>query len=253
MPGFPPAPSTRHRPLDTGLLAVLLLGLGLAVLVVEVFVPSGGLLAVFTLVCLVGSVIAAFSEWWGEDPAAFWLYVGSVVILVPGTVIGAFLALPRTRFGRRLLQEAPTPEELAPLNEEAARLAALVGRRGVTLTPHSPGGMVEVDGVRHHAEARGLMLDPGEPVEVVALRGRRLVVRPADGPVPVAAENPEPADDPPVPPVIDPSPARPGGAIAADAPVGYAPPEPKPDPSAPPAPPAGEPDRIDFEVPEDSP
>ena len=235
--------------MDSGLIAVLLLGLGLAVLVVEVFVPSGGLLAVFTLMCLVGSVVAAWDEWWGTDPAAFWLYVGSVVVLVPGTVAASFVMLPRTKFGRRLLQEAPTREEIAPLVEETARLTALVGKRGVTLTPHSPGGMVEVAGERHHAEARGLMLDPGQPIEVVALRGQRLVVRLADGPAPdeLTAEaveeieqNLAAEEESPVAPVIEPNPRRPGGDIAPSAPVGY--PEKKP---------AAEPDRIDFEVPGD--
>ena len=241
--------------MDSGLIAVLLLGLGLAVLVVEVFVPSGGLLAVFTLMCLVGSVVAAWDEWWGTDPAAFWLYLGSVVVLVPGTVVASFAMLPRTKFGRRLLQEAPTKEEIAPLVEETARLAALVGKRGVTLTTHSPGGMVEVNGQRHHAEARGLMLDPGQPIEVIALRGQRLVVRLADGPAPASDPLSEPVSaeaaeeieqnlaaeaESPVAPVIEPNPARPGGDVSPSAPVGY--PEKKP---------AAEPDRIDFEVPED--
>ena len=244
--------------MDSGLIAVSLLGLALAVLVVEVFVPSGGLLAVFTLLCLVGSVVAAWDEWWGTDPAAFWLYVGSVVVLVPGTVIGAFAMLPRTRFGRRLLQEAPTREEIEPFAGEADRLRDLVGKRGTTLTTHSPGGLVEVGGERHHAEARGLMLDPGQPVEVVGLRGRRLVVRLADGPAPaeMSADGEPIAGEPagsPVAPVIEPDADRPGGAVSDAAPVGYAPADPHPAAPAEPTEPTGEgePDRIDFEIPDE--
>ena len=232
--------------MDPGLIAVLLLGLGLAVLVVEIFVPSGGLLAVFTLMCLTGSVVAAWKEWWGTDPAAFWLYAGCVVVLVPGTVVGAFAMLPRTKFGRRLLQEAPTREEITPLAEESARLEALVGERGVTLTTHSPGGLVEVAGQRHHAEARGLMLDPGQPVEVVGLRGQRLVVRLADSPAPPvaedAAENAVEKANAPEPVVIEPRGDRPGGAVSDDAPVGYAGPKGQP---------VQDESGIDFEIPDD--
>ena len=241
--------------MDSGHYAVLLLAVGLAVLVIEIFVPSGGLLAVLTLMCLTGGLIFAFQEWWGTDPAAFWLYVGSAVVLVPATVTGAFVMLPRTKLGRRLLQEPPTAEELAPMAAEGARLAALVGRRGVTLTPHSPGGMVEVEGERHHAEARGPMLDPGRPVEVVGVRGRRLVVRLADAAAPAEFVG----DDPAAPggTTIDAAPDRPGGKIDPDAPVGYAradePPElePRPDPPPPAAEPAGDESGIDFEIPED--
>ena len=237
--------------MDSGLLAVLLLGVGLAVLVLEIFVPSGGLLAVVTLMCLAGSGVFAWEEWWGTDPTAFWLYVGCVTLLVPGTVVGAFLMLPRTKFGRRLLQEAPTKEEITPMAEESAQLDALVGERGVTLTTHSPGGLVEVAGQRHHAEARGLMLDPGQPIEVVGVRGQRLLVRLADAPAPPpddpAAPEPEEAtEDPaPAPPVIAADPARPGGRVSENAPVGYSPPVEKDEEKT------DDGGGIDFEIPED--
>ena len=86
--------------------------------------------------------------------------------------------------------------------------------------------MVEVDGRRMHAEARGLMLDPGQPVEVIGRRGNRLLVRLADDPAPPSAlrgpnEIAEPAGPSPVDPVIVPAPDRPGGSISPDAPVGY--------------------------------
>ena len=237
--------------MDYGLYALLLLAVGLAVLVVEVFVPSGGLLAVITLLCLAGSVLCAAWEWWGTNMLAFWVYVGTVAALIPGTLGGALFMLPRTAFGRRLLQEAPTPEETASFTRERAELAATVGRRGVTLTPHNPGGMVEVDGRRLHAEARGLMLDAGEPVEVVGVRGNRLLVRLADAPVPASPELGGPdRHTSPVPPVIEGEADRPGGHIAPDAPVGYArqsePPELAPDRDGPEtAPEPREPDDAD--------
>ena len=215
--------------MDYGHYAILLLAVGLAVLVVEVFVPSGGLLAGLTLLCLTGSVLCAFWAWWGSNPLAFWAYAGGVALLIPATLGGSLYMLPRTAFGRRLLQEAPEPGETASFTEEKAALNAAVGHRGVTVTLLNPGGMVEVDGRRWHAESRGLMLDPGEPIEVVGVRGNRLLVRLADAPAPPALDGsgePEAVGergDSPVAPVIDPDSRRPGGHIAPDAPVGYAP------------------------------
>ncbi|QDT17721.1 NfeD family protein [Alienimonas californiensis] len=220
--------------MDPGHYALLLLAVGLAVLVVEVFVPSGGLLAALSMCCLAGSLFCAVWEWWGENMLAFWAYIGCTAVLIPATLGGSFYMLPRTEFGRRLLQEAPTPEETASFTEERAALAAAVGRRGKTLTLHNPGGLVEVDGARFHAEARGPMLDAGEPIEVVGTRGNRLLVRYAKDDVPPILQEIDdapPAGTPPgeprraenpVPPVIDPDPDRPGGHIDAHAPVGYA-------------------------------
>ncbi len=241
--------------MDPGHYALLLLAVGLAVMVVEVFVPSGGLLAVLSLGCLGASVAFAAWEWWGSNMLAFWAYVGCVVVLIPATLGGSFFMLPRTEFGRRLLQEAPTPEETASFTEERAVLAATVGRRGAAVTLHNPGGMVEVNGARFHAEARGLMLDPGEPIDVIGVRGNRLLVRRADAAVPAAlspdeglgdggpapAEQDEPAEldetvilddgeDTPVAPVVVPAPNRPGGRLSPEAPVGYANQSPPPNP-----------------------
>ena len=212
--------------MDYGHYALLLLAVGLAILAVEVFIPSGGVLAVFTLLCLAASVTCAVWEWWGTNPVAFWAYVGGVAVLIPATLTGALVMLPRTTFGRRLLQEAPEPGETDSFVRERAELAAMLGHRGVSVTPLYPGGMVEVDGRRMHAEARGLMLDPGQPVEVIGRRGNRLLVRLADDPAPPSAlrgpdEIAEPAGPPPVAPVIVPAPNRPGGSISPDAPVGY--------------------------------
>ena len=43
----------------------------------------------------------------------------------------------------------------------------------------NPGGLVLVEGERHHCEGDGMMIDPQETVEVIGVSGNRLVVRPA--------------------------------------------------------------------------
>jgi membrane-bound serine protease (ClpP class) len=162
--------------------SVLLLLISLALLATEVFVPSGGFISVLMLLALGGSVFCAFRAWWETNPTLWWGYIGSVLILLPAVLIGAFTIFPRTPYGRRVLLDAPSPEEIAPYAKEQMELQALVGRRGVTVTPHSPGGMVRIDHGRYHSETRGMMLDPGEPVEIVAVKGNRLVIRLADTP-----------------------------------------------------------------------
>jgi membrane-bound serine protease (ClpP class) len=158
--------------------AILLLFAGLAVLVAEVFLPSGGLLFCITAVALITSVSFAYAAWWQSNPAAFWTFCAFLLMMIPAVVIVAFSWLPRTRFGKKILLEAPEPEQLTPYAEQSVRLSQLVGKSGVTNTLLNPGGMVTVEGERHHAFTDGLLLDPGVPIEVVDVRGTRLLVRP---------------------------------------------------------------------------
>ncbi|HEY0983423.1 MULTISPECIES: NfeD family protein [unclassified Schlesneria] len=168
-------------------LAVVLLIVGLAILAAEVFVPSGGLLGVVTFITLVISLIFAYRAWGTSSPNLFVAYCALLLLLVP-TVIGVgFYILPQTSFGRRVLLEAPTPEEVTPYLEESAHLENLVGRFGITATLLNPGGIVNVSGERLQATSEGLSIDNGVSVRVIAVDGRTLIVRPG-APEEVAAE-----------------------------------------------------------------
>jgi len=164
---------------SSAVFAILLLFAGLIVLVAEVFIPSGGILFCITTVTLIASVSFAYAAWWQTNPLAFWFFCGFELMMVPAVVIGAFSVLPRTRFGKKILLEAPELDQLTPFAAETARLTQLIGRRGVTQTLLNPGGMVQVAGERHHAFTDGLLLDPGIEIEVVEVRGSRLLVRTA--------------------------------------------------------------------------
>jgi membrane-bound ClpP family serine protease len=160
-------------------LAVLLLIIALALLAAEFFIPSGGIILVIALVCVTASVIFAWHAWWDDHPGYWWTYIAVLVLSVPVTAGFALYALQRTRLGRRILLDAPPPEEIAPYAREQQRLAQLVGKTGKAVTLLSPGGLVLVEGERMHCESQGILIDPGEEVDVVAVKGNRLVVRPA--------------------------------------------------------------------------
>ena len=60
---------------------------------------------------------------------------------------------------------------------ETERLSRLVGASGTAITKMVPGGIVQIDGERLHAETEGMLLGVGTPVKVLALKGNRLLVR----------------------------------------------------------------------------
>lgn len=159
-----------------GTLAIVLLVLCLGLLVGEVFIPSGGLILVTALVCLAGSVWLGWRAW-SETPTIFWAFIASVVVVVPLAIGGMLYWFPRTTMGKRILLDGPTLDEVTGYNEEATRLKSLVGKRGKSLTLMNPGGLVLVEGERHHSESQGLLIEPNEPIEVVGVSGTRIVVR----------------------------------------------------------------------------
>ena len=183
--------------MDYSLLAVLFLAVGLTLLVAEVFIPSGGFILILVLSSLGASLYCAWQQWGVSSPHLWWLFLLTVVLAIPCVLAGSFYILPKTRFGSRVLLEAPRPEEVAPWSRDREHLSQLVGQRGRTLTMLNPGGLASVGGERVHCESVAGLLDSGAEIEVVEVRGNRVAVRPvssstsADGTSPAA-----PADSP---------------------------------------------------------
>jgi len=175
-----------------GLYAIVLLMVGLIILVFEVFTPSGGLLAITTTVVLFLSALCAFFAWYEKAPVIWWTYCALLVLLVPGTLCGTLYMLPKTSVGKQVLLEGPELSQLEPFVDESARLSQLVGRRGRAMTLLNPGGIVLVDGERLHAFTEGLLVEPQSPVEILEIRGTRVLVRPVDSDEEPLAEAPAP-------------------------------------------------------------
>lgn len=158
------------------LLAILLLLAGLVLLTVEVFIPSGGLLALCTAATLIGSLACAWLAWGKTHPPLFWLFFTALIILVPTTLVALFKILPHTAAGKRMLLEAPDAERVEPFAEETRRLQTLIGRAGEAATLLNPGGIVLVEGRRLHATAEGLLIEKGTPIQIIGVDGVHVIV-----------------------------------------------------------------------------
>lgn len=159
------------------LIAILAMALGLALLVAEVFIPSGGIIMAAAALAFAASIWGAWQAWYktGES-ATFIAYIVSMLVMLPTVLSGAFYVFPRTEYGKRLMSP-PSREEMEPYVAETERLTKLIGKIGATLTRLGPGGMIAVDGARLHAESEGMLIPTGTPVKVLAMRGNRLLVR----------------------------------------------------------------------------
>jgi len=186
--------------MDLWIWSILLLGIGLGIVVVEFFVPSGGVLAVFAGLSLIAAIVVAFmtSLKFGVG------MLSAVAILLPGVLAAAIYAWPHTRFGQRMLVKPPaSEEEILPDMDLRRHLLSLVGKRGVARSKMLPAGIVNIEGRTYDAISDGMPVDQGQGIEVVTVKMNRLEVRPVEG---------EPIVLRPAPPLVDPL-SRPASSL----------------------------------------
>ena len=160
---------------DAGILATVMLLVGLFLLGLEFFIPSFGMILVAAVISLIVSFWSAYKAWWGVSPGFFWTYMILLIAGIPGSLMGAITLIRKTPLGNRMiLKPAPVNESPAP-----GPLDHLIGKAGISQTVMTPGGIVLIDGERLHSESLGMLIEPYSPVVAVAVRGHRVVVRPA--------------------------------------------------------------------------
>lgn len=155
--------------------AILLLVLGCVFVVLEVFIPSGGIISILAAVAFITSILIASWEGPTTGPATGFAFAAITVFAVPTLVAIAFKYWPKTRFGKAFLGELPSEDEVLP--EDPRR--ALIGRVGVARSKMLPSGAVEIDGQMIDAITHGQAIEPGTYVVVTEVRANRVVVRPA--------------------------------------------------------------------------
>ncbi len=151
---------------------LLLYLLGIAVLVLEIFIPSHGVLTVAGLGFLGGGVYMAFKI----GPIVGYVALMFSIILLPTFAALAVKYWYRTPIGKRVAPPNPTVTE-ADLDFHTDRLEALVGRQGRSLTPLRPVGSCEFEGRRIQCVAESSIIAADAVVRGIAVRGRDLVVR----------------------------------------------------------------------------
>jgi membrane-bound ClpP family serine protease len=175
---------------------------GVALVVMEVFVPSGGILGFLAISAIIAGVVMGFMEGVGVGIAV----LASAIFGLPAAVILALKWWPKTPIGRRVL--LGSPRSVLPDDPKRRGLKDLKGRIGRAKSKMLPSGVVVVDGRKVDAVSEGMPIERGQKVRVVQVRGNSLVVRPvpedtpdrpAEDPLsrPVDSVVPDPFEEPP--------------------------------------------------------
>lgn len=165
--------------------SILLLVVGLLLVLLEVFIPSGGIMGFLAVTAVATSIVLAFVHGGLETGLVF---VGAAAVGVPVMLVLAFRYWPSTPMGRRVLLDLPTSQDVLPEQHTRESLRQLIGQIGVAKTVMLPSGAVTVGGRSHEAMSQGMAIEAGTRVRVVAVQGHSLVVRPVE-----ADDEPEPA------------------------------------------------------------
>lgn len=150
-------------------LAILLLGLGLALVVAEVLFPSFGILSVLATTAIVASIVIAFRE----SSATGINFLIAAGLLVPVMIGLGLKFFPKTPFGKHMVVDGLSFESRAATDE---RDLDLVGEKGTVEGPCRPAGMARIRGRRVDVVTRGDYLEAGDEIRVIAVEGNRVVV-----------------------------------------------------------------------------
>jgi membrane-bound serine protease (ClpP class) len=157
--------------------STLLLLLGLLLLFLEVFVPTGGVLGFISLAAIIASIVLAFYH---RGLEIGFVFLAVAAVAVPSVLMIAFRWWPLTPMGKRLLLGVPDGKNLLPDSPQRRKLRELVGKVGVAKTLMLPSGAVLVDGMTVDAVSEGMPIEAGQRVKVIDVHGNRVLVHPSD-------------------------------------------------------------------------
>ena len=144
-----------------------------AVLIIaEVFVPSGGLISLCALACLIGGAVIFFHH----STTVGWIGIGIAAVMIPAVLIFAYKIFPKTRFGKSVTLTPPTRQQGDAI-PDTSELKEMLGAVGVVLTPLRPVGMCDFSGQRVECVAESGYVDKGKKVKVIDVESTQLTVR----------------------------------------------------------------------------
>lgn len=158
---------------DPWIWALMLIAVAAGLAVLELFIPSGGILAFLSIAALIAAVVFAFKS----GPIVGLIFVVAVMAGAPTALILAVKWWPHTPIGRRIMLRAGGDEEVLPDNDFQRGLRELIGRTGEARSKMLPSGAILIDGRTIDAYTEGVPIEAGQRVIVLDVHGTNVLVR----------------------------------------------------------------------------
>lgn len=151
------------------IIPVILQVAGIAVLVAEVVLPSGGLLTVVAAGCLGYSLYIVFA-----DISVFsgMIFVMADIVILPVVLLAGLKLLARSPFALKSVLSSKSG-----YSSYDEKTSEYVGKQGTAATNLRPAGTAIINGKRVDVVTRGDYIEKGAEIKVTAVEGARVVVR----------------------------------------------------------------------------
>ncbi len=148
---------------------VVLQLIGVVIIMAEIIIPSGGLLAMLATAVLGYSLYTVFSA---VSTAAGFGFVLADLILLPIVVIFGFKFLAKSSV---TLKKSLSSKDGVSVQSNV--LKQYIGQQGSTVTDLRPSGIAVINQERLDVVTEGKYLDKGTQVVVVAVTGNQIIVK----------------------------------------------------------------------------
>ncbi len=154
--------------------AVVLILVGLAAIIIELFVPAGGIIGLVGLGSIITAIVRTFQI---QGPTVGAALTVAAVVLVPTLFVIWFRFFPKTFMGKKLILRDSQTRESGYTSHSDPVYPELEGKSGTAVTPLRPSGTVRIEGRRYSAVTDGEFIEKDDTVTVKKTEGNRIEVR----------------------------------------------------------------------------
>jgi membrane-bound ClpP family serine protease len=157
--------------------------LGLVLFVVDLMIPTGGILIAVTCMLGLAAIAAAFMH---SSTAGISMIIATF-LAIPAAMWVFIEYWPKTPLGKRVIVTPELAQDYVWADAKDFDPKSLVGTSGVVINELLPSGLIEIEGRRFEAFSETGPIESGKSVRVVGLDVGRLIVMEAKS---VPAEKP---------------------------------------------------------------
>ena len=158
------------------ILPISLFILGLIAIIVELFVPAGGVIGFIGIGLVISSIISAYTRF-GVIVGTVFLLLG--IIFLPILFATAFKIFPHTFAGKIFILKDFQKKEEGFSSHDEEKFITNLNKEGIALTSLRPIGLAMIDDKKYNVTTTGEFINKNEKIRVIKVEGNKIVVRKA--------------------------------------------------------------------------
>ncbi len=156
------------------LIPVILIIIGMIAIILEVFIPDAGILAIIGATIILAAIIYAFVKF-GFLTGIIFSCIG--LICGPLSFIIAFKIFPKSYFGKKIILNQTENTEEGFVAHSDKNLKNLVNANGIVFATCKPAGIAIIESIKYNVISSGEYIEKNEEIKVVKVEGNKIIIR----------------------------------------------------------------------------